>query len=144
MRSLLGYTYDKTLRDIFISKNPNLITLKEIKETPDNEQVYFVAEADANSQKRMSKNGNEYLSFDCSDHTATVNVKIFTKSLESAILMNDGKTPKKGQIIMVKGTKKEGNCVFANEFGIQNNKIYGKFADVKNEERKNKEEKLDK
>ena len=41
---------------------------------------------------------------------------------------------------MVKGVKKEGNCIFASEYGIQNNKIYARFADVKEEK---EQEKLD-
>jgi len=143
-KRLLGYTYGKTLIDIFINKNPNLISLHEIRSLPNNSEVYFIAEVEANAQSRTSKNGNKYISFDCGDETAGVNVKIFTKSLESAMLINDGKTPKKGQIVMIKGSKKEGNCIFASEYGIQNNKIYEKFADIREEKLEKEAEALDK
>ena len=39
---LLGYSYDKSLNDIFKSKMPNLVTTSQIQESPNNQMLYLV------------------------------------------------------------------------------------------------------
>lgn len=130
-KKLLGYTHNKSLKDIFIGRFPNLQCIKDIKELRDNDEVYFVASVDDNAQTKTSKAGNKYMMFDCSDDSGATNVKIFAKQLEPALLLNDGKSPKKDNIVVVKGKKKDGNCIFAELFSIQTNKIYCKLAELK-------------
>lgn len=130
-KTLLGYTHNRTLKDIFEVKIPNLETLREIQKLNDGEEVIFVASVDENAQTRTSKAGNKYLSFDCSDETGIANVKIFAKMLPAALSLNNDKTPKKDNIVIVKGRKKDGGCIFADMYSIQTTKIYTKLSDMK-------------
>lgn len=132
-KTLLGYTYGKTLRDIFIGVQSDLLSLREVHESPENTTVWFVAIVDANAQHRTSRAGNKYLTFDCSDETASVNVKVFSKRIEECKNLNDGRIPKEENIIIVQGLKKEGNCIFAEQFVIQNSRIYTKLSELKSE-----------
>jgi DNA polymerase-3 subunit alpha len=139
-KKLLGYTHNKTLIEIFIGKCPDLEPLRDILRLPDGNEAYFVAAVDENSTIRTSKAGNRYMVFDCSDETGTLNVKVFdskkhgrSSTLEACLALNEGASPKEGNIVIVKGKKKEGKCVFADVFAIQTNKIYTKFSEIKAE-----------
>jgi len=132
-KKLLGYTHNKTLRDIFVGEYANLASIKEIKEYPENTEVNVIVSVEANSQMKTSKAGNKYLSFDCSDETGTINVKLFTKKLTAAMDFNDGKTPKIENIVFIYGKKMDGNCIFADSYTIKTNKIYTRLADLKKE-----------
>jgi DNA polymerase-3 subunit alpha len=137
--TLLGFTYNKSLKDIFIQKCPDLLTIKEINELPDGAEVSLICIVEKNATTRTSKAGNKYMVFDCSDETGTANIKMFdnkrrgdkVSKLEFSIEMNDGKIPKADEIVIIKGTKKDGGCIFANEYAIQTNKIYTKLAQLK-------------
>ncbi len=43
------------------------------------------------------------------------------------------KTPKKGDIVVIRGKKKDG-CVFADVIAVQTNKIYTKLSEIKKDE----------
>jgi DNA-directed DNA polymerase III PolC len=140
-KKLLGFTHNKTLKDIFLSKCPDLDNIKEVLNLPDNNEAYFVASVDSNAATRTSKNGNKYMSFDCSDETGVVNVKIFdTKRrdgnrtpLQTCLSLNNDETPKTDNIVIVKGKKKEGGCIFGDIYAIQTNKIYTKLSELKSD-----------
>lgn len=137
---LLGYTYGKTLKDIFLVYYKDLKNIKEILQSPENEQVKFVSRIPENAHKRTSKAGNKYVSFDCKDESGTINVKIFTKKMETALLENDNKLPQEDNIIIVTGVKK-GNehdpCIFAESFSVQDKRIFTKYADLKSANEEN-------
>ena len=133
-KKLLGYTHNKSLRDIFVNRFVDLQTIREIHAMRENTKVSFVASVDKNSQTRTSRAGNKYLMFDCSDETGTINFKLFAKQLPAALALNGEKTPKEDNIVILQGTKKEGNCVFGELYVIQSNKIYTKLSDIKSEQ----------
>lgn len=143
-RKLLGYTHNTTLRDIFKVKIPELQNLREIKGESENTQVYFVASIEKSAVTRVSKAGNKYMTFDCSDESGDINVKIFSKNLPHALALNEDATPKEDNIVVVKGKKMDGNCIFAEMYAIQTNKIYTKLADLRAQEREEKEVTVDK
>jgi hypothetical protein len=66
------------------------------------------------------------------DETGTCKVMIFNNSLEQCKDLNNG-LPKEDDIVIVKGTKKGDDTVFANTIAIQQNVIYTKLADFKAE-----------
>lgn len=147
-KKLLGFTHNKTLVDIFIGKCPELLPIREIKNSPDDNDAYFVAAINENASMRTSKAGNKYLVFDCSDETGSVNVKVFDGkykgkrgSLTVSLELNNNETPKKDNIVIVKGKKKEGNCVFAELFAIQTNKIFTRLAELARSEKLDKKTK---
>jgi DNA polymerase III alpha subunit len=134
---LLGFTHGKTLRDIFIGKCPDIMSIKDTLALPDDNPAYFVASVDGNSLMKTSKAGNKYLVFDCSDETGTVNVKVFDSkhrgkesSLQTCLALNDNETPKANNIVIIEGKKKD-KCIFASLFATQTNKIFTRFADLK-------------
>jgi len=79
--------------------------------------------------KKKSKNGNAYQQLILSDEKAEMRTMIFTKKME-VCEENNGRLPKKGDIVIVNGTKKDG-VVFANTIEIPNVKIYTKLSDLK-------------
>lgn len=132
-KRLLGYTHGMSLKDIFIDKSPDLMSIREIRNGDENAHVYFVAYVDKDSVSRTSANGNKYLSFDVSDETGVINVKIFTKYLASSLELNNQKSPKEDNIVIVKGIRKDERCVFADLYAIQTSKIYTKLSDLRAE-----------
>ena len=134
-KKLLGYTHGKTLKEIFIDKYPDLDDLSDVSKMVDNKEVYFLASVNENSEKRTSKAGNPYLTFDVSDETGGINVKVFSRQLPRCEELNNGATPKEDDIVLVYGVKKDGKCIFAEEYIILTSKIYTKLADLRKEER---------
>jgi len=106
--------------------------IDEIRELPENCEVRFIGRLQEDSETRTSKAGNKYLTMDIYDETNIINVKMFNKKLEDFLDIND-KTPKKGDIVVVRGKSKDG-CVFADVIGVQTNKIYTKLSEIKKDE----------
>lgn len=130
---LLGYTYGLSLKDIIKDQlNIQLSAIDDIVGLPENYEVKFIGRLKEDSETRTSKAGNKYMTMDIYDETNIINVKIFNTKLEECLELN-GKTPKKNEIVVIKGSKKDG-CVFANLVAIQNNKIYTKLSEIKKDE----------
>jgi DNA polymerase III alpha subunit len=132
-KMLLGYTYGKTLRDIFLSKKEDLIYLNEIKQLPTNKRVSFIGVIEDKPYKGVSKaKGNKYLRIKINDETSNIEAMIFNDKMEYCNQMNGG-DPKEGDIVIIKGIKKD-DKVFADLIAIQNNKVYTKLSDLKKTE----------
>ena len=58
-----------------------------------------------------------------------VDVLMFNDNIEECKKMNNG-LPEKGNIVIVKGTKKD-ESVFANLISVQDNKVYTKLSELK-------------
>jgi DNA polymerase-3 subunit alpha len=130
---LLGYTYGMSLKDIIKDQlDINLSAIEDIVNLPENYEVKFIGRLVDDSETRTSKAGNKYMTMDIFDETNIINVKIFNTKLEECLDLN-GKTPKKNDIVVIKGQKKDG-CVFANVIAIQTNKIYTKLSEIKKDE----------
>ena len=56
---------------------------------------------------------------------------IFNQKMEECKILNGG-FPKKNQIVVVKGAKFE-DVIFADSMTVQDNKVYTKFSDLKND-----------
>lgn len=132
--SLLGYSYTTTLKNIFGRKNPDIISLREVKSCPNDTGVLFVGKIEE-AHKKTSRAGTEYLRFIVSDESEAMTVMVFNNqystNMDNCLEMNGG-VPQKKSIVVVRGKVKNSDSVFAEIVSVQSNKIYTKLADLKN------------
>jgi DNA polymerase-3 subunit alpha len=128
-KMLLGYTYNKSLMDIFSEKRADLQSLREITDMPSRSNTVFVGRVE-DVWKGKSRNGNKYVKIEVSDETGTIQALIFNDSIDKCESMNNG-LPEKRNIVIVKGRKTDGDAVFANLIGIQDQKVYTKLSELK-------------
>lgn len=130
---LLGYTYGANLKDIVMDQSDVVLEMiDDINGLPENYEVRFIGRLQDDSEIRTSKAGNKYMGMDIFDETNIINVKMFNKKLEDFLDINK-KAPKKNDIVVVRGKKKDG-CVFADVIAVQTNKIYTKLSEIKKDE----------
>jgi len=77
-----------------------------------------------------SRAGNKYLKIEVSDETGTIPALIFNDAIERCETMNNG-LPVKKNIVIVKGRKSDGDAIFANLIGVQDQKVYTKLSELK-------------
>lgn len=128
-KNLLGYTYNRTLRDCFSNTTRNLDTIRQINEMTAGTRVKFISYIGDKVVQSRSRNGNKYLMAFCSDETGTTKTMIFSKKLELCRESN-GALPKENDIVIVSGTKQD-EVVFADSIAVQNTKIYSKLSELK-------------
>ena len=126
---LLGYTYDKTLRDIFLEKRPDLINIREIDALPLNINVVFICQVDECWTGTSREKKTKYYKASVSDETGITKVMIFSKKMEECESMNNG-LPKEKNIVIIKGKKVDG-AIFADLIAIQDIKVYTKLSELK-------------
>ncbi len=129
----LGYTYNVTLKDIFSSKKGGLHSVREAVNAELQSQLSFVGYVSDNPFKGVSRSSKKsrYLKLDISDETGNIKVMIFNDKMDECELLNKG-MPKKNQIVYVKGRKFE-DVVFADTVKVQDNKVYTKYSQLKND-----------
>lgn len=127
---LLGYTSNKKLIDIFISKKQTLELVGNIKEKGTRVKCDFIGKLDEDAKSGKSKNGNPYAKFQISDETGILKVMIFSEKLEQCKALNNG-LPKEGDIVIVCGTKMDDDTIFADVIATQQNKIFTKLSELK-------------
>ena len=128
-KMLLGYTYNKTLIDIFSEKRKDLQGIREIMGLPERVNTAFIGRVE-DVWKGKSRAGNKYLKIEVSDETGTIQALIFNDSIDKCENMNNG-LPEKRNIVIVKGRKTDGDAVFANLIGDQDQKVYTKLSELK-------------
>jgi len=127
---LLGYTYGKSLRDIFEEKRQGLSPLRAVEDMDVDETVSFVGAVEDKPFFGKSRNDNEYMKVFIKDETANMKVMIFSNKLAQMMAENANKAPEENNIVIVTGTKKD-EVVFADKIAIQTNRIYTKLSDLK-------------
>lgn len=127
-KKLLGYTYNKTLKDIFIDKQPRLKSLKDVNELETGDTMLFIGSV-KECVSGISKKKNKYMRLLVSDETDNTTVLIFEKGMDLCKNIN-GCLPKEDNIVIIKGEKKE-DCVFAYDIGIQDQKVFTKLSELK-------------
>ena len=130
-KSLLGYTYGKTLQDIFTSSVDRLINVKQVSERSAGSNVCFVATIEGKPISGVSRSAKKtrYFKVVCSDEYGTMNTLIFNDKIDDCKYSNDG-LPKENEIVVVKGRKMD-DAVFADIMTVQDNKVYTKLSDLK-------------
>ena len=133
-KRLLGYVTCTTLLDIFSSKKPSLVSIGEILNMPDGRYVDFVGFIEEDAQLGTSRTAKKsrYAKYMISDEGGTLKVMIFNDSLDQCRLLNGG-LPKAEAIVIVKGVRKSDDTIFANEIACQQNQIYTKLSDLKDD-----------
>ena len=129
----LGFSHGKTLKDIFIEKRPGLINLAELKEKFNEDRVAFVGQI-IDVMKGTSKKGNKYIKFLVADETSQFGAWIFKDAIEQCEELNGGQLPKEGDFVIVRGTKKGKDSVFAEVVAVQKNNVLLKTSQVKETE----------
>lgn len=130
-KSLLGFTYNVTLNDIFSGERAGLSYLNTVSELPERAGCAFIGRVDEKPYKGTSRaKKTPYLKLFVGDETGSMKVMIFSAKMEECEREN-GNLPKEGQIVIVRGRKMD-ECVFADAIGIQDNKVFTKLAELKN------------
>jgi hypothetical protein len=132
-KHLLGYTYGKTLKDIFSEKRLGLMEISEAEELAANSRVTFIGRVDGKPYTGVSKKKSKYFKIFVGDETGSIKVMIFNDKMEDCKTINNG-LPKENEIVIVKGRKMD-EVVFADVIGVQDNKVYTKLADLKNDKK---------
>jgi DNA polymerase-3 subunit alpha len=134
---LLGYSYDRSLNDIFKGKMPNLINTSEALEASNNQMVYVVGRV-MECSEWVSKNEKKTRTFKMilSDEFGSIPVLTFNDKIDLNKSLNADTLPKEEDVVIVKGVKKQ-DCLFGDTISIQTLKIYTKLSEVKEVESKN-------
>ena len=132
MMERIGFTNDKRLIDIFRSKKQSLEPIVDILTSPEKTRADFIGRVDGTPKTGKSKNGNAYAKFQISDETGVIRVMIFTNKMEQCRSLNNG-LPEEGDIVICCGTKVEGDTFFADIIASQQNCIYDRLSDLKDE-----------
>lgn len=141
-KTLLGFTYGKTLKDIFSKKISNLTYIKEIEDGFDNQEYTFVGTI-KEAKTGLTKNKLPYVRFAVADERAVIQVLIcdskdkFGKVREKVAQcqrLNNG-LPKEDDIVIVNG-KKSKDIVFGDMVTCQSGKIYTKYSQLKRDKEK--------
>jgi len=135
-KKLLGYTYNKSLKEIFSEKRENLNYISDIIDIPINTKIAFVGQIDEEFSG-VSKNEKKtrYVRLKISDETGYINVLIFNDNIENNKLLNN-KSFEEGNIVIVKGLKRD-DCIFGDLVAIQDQQIYMKLNDLKKIDKNN-------
>ena len=135
-KKLLGYTYNKNLKDIFAEKRENLKYVSDVLDEPVNSKVALVGQIEE-VFSGISKNAKKtrYVRLKISDETSTISVLIFNDNIETNKLLND-RNFEEGNIVIVKGSKRD-DCVFGDLIAIQDHEIYMKLNDLKKIDKNN-------
>jgi len=128
-RKLLGYTYDVTLKEIFSKKQPELLDLAEVQEAAVGTNNIFIGYVKEFFHGK-SKKGNKYMRLLVGDELADETVLMFEHNLEGCKKVNNG-LPQKDNVVIINGVKKE-DATFANQIGVQDQKVYTKLSELKN------------
>jgi len=129
-KKLLGYTYNKSLKEIFSEKRENLLYISDINDISLNNKISFVGQIDdVFSGVSKSQKKTRYIRLKISDETGYINVLIFNDNIENNKLLNN-RNFEEGNIVIVKGLKKD-DCIFGDLVAIQDQKIYMKLNDLK-------------
>lgn len=129
-KKLLGYTYNKELKEIFSEKRENLKYINDIIDEPVNSKVAFVGQIEE-VFTGISKNEKKtrYVRLKISDETSSISVLLFNDNIENNKLLNN-KVFEEGNIVIAKGSKRD-DCVFGDLVAIQDQQIYMKLNDLK-------------
>jgi DNA polymerase III alpha subunit len=135
-KTLMGYSTKVKLINIFQQFSGSLSSINEIQGELNETHCDFVGIVDDNPKLGVSKNktkanpnGSQYAVYSISDESGALKTMIFNNRLEQCKVQN-GNLPKAGDIVIVKGQKK-GEAIFAESISVQQNRIYTKLSELK-------------
>lgn len=128
-KTILGYSYSSDLRSIFGEEIDGLVSVAEIEGMKQDDKVRLIGFV-KEPVKSKTKAGNDGFRFILTDETGEITVRFFNKTIDQVFVAN-GRLPIEGDIVVLKGSRKDSSCIFANEIGIQTCKIYLKLSELK-------------
>lgn len=132
---LLGYSYNKSLKEIFSSKIRNLKNSIEVDQEEIDSVVFMVAKVDKASQwVARNEKKTRTMKLILSDQWGTIPLLAFNNKIDYIKTCNNDNLPKDNDIVIVKAQKKQ-DCLFADTVSIQTLKIYTKLSELKNIEK---------
>jgi DNA polymerase-3 subunit alpha len=134
-RTLLGFTYNKTLREIYADKRSDLMSVFEAQEAGLNEKITLAGTV-IDYRTGKSRKGTRYYKAEVQDETGLITVLIFNDSVDDMKSQNGGRYPQKGSLVILRGTKKE-DAIFAYNISVQDQKIYTKLSQLKSDKKEN-------
>lgn len=134
-RELLGFSYSKTLYDIYKKHIDNLVTIQEVLGDLEDTKVKFVADV-TEIEMGKTKKGNACMKIKAKDHTGDIRIMVFETDYNQGISKSENASGRKiieGDIIICQGTKKDGNCVFGELVTAQNANVFLKISQMPKE-----------
>ena len=128
---LLGYSYSHNIRQVF-NYEDDFHSSEMVRDSADRASVKFVGIL-TDIIRRTSRNGNKYARLDLQDEVGTVDC-LFLDGQRAPRLTNyldsGKKLPKKGEIIIIYGSKGD-DVVFVDKLFPLKDKIYMKLSELK-------------
>lgn len=134
-RSLLGFSYSKSLKKIFKPACPHLMSIEEFNQIEGNHTRGIIVGFVNNIVEGVSRNKKRYTKFIIEDGTGQLTGLVFDDKDGPGLrteLKKSNKIPKKGQIAAFRGKKFE-EIMIIDDSSPQDEKIYLKLADLKND-----------
>ena len=127
-KTVLGYSPNYNLSDIFSNHISNLIKINAAHNTPARRNVRIVGVITDLYRGKAKASGKEYIRLTVEDETNEITCLMFEKGIE-ACMQSNSKLPEKENVVIINGSKAD-DAIFVNSIGVQNNKIYMKLSDV--------------
>jgi len=132
--TLLGYTYSGRLIDVF--PKDIAATLTPIYDVTKLEKggVKIVGTVTDCVKRKAQKSGNKYFRVELVDESGSTSAMIMNnkrfKKLDEYEEEHSGELPKKGDVLMISGSK-SGDMLFINSMDVVNKNVYLKFSELK-------------
>ena len=126
---LLGYTYNKSLKDIFQKDHSSLISVRTACEVALQHKVKFIGSLDEDPYSGVSRSAKKsrYMRMQVSDDSGSIKVMIFNEKMDT---FKSNYRVKANDIILVYGTKFE-DVIFADEIVVKSEKVFTKLSQIK-------------
>ena len=132
--TLLGYTHGKKLKEVHEDYS-HLDSVEQSLEKEKGSKVIFIGTIEEAFNPTKSKKGTPYFKIQVKDETSVCTILMFTNKRKDHIKIcrdsNKGSLPVKGNIVIVKGTRRDGDTIFADLIKVQDQKIYMKLSQLK-------------
>ena len=132
--ALLGYTHGKNLREVHQDYS-HLDSVEESLDKEQRSQATFIGTIEEAFNPTKSKKGTPYFKIQVKDESSVCTILMFTNKHKDNIQIcrdsNGGSLPVKGNIVIVKGTRMDGDSFFADLIKVQDQKIYMKLSEIK-------------
>lgn len=131
---LLGFSYSTNLYEIFSPVVEDLYTIFTIGGFAEGTEVRVVGEVIEVKHGKSKEKKTPYFKMDIKDHTGVMRVMMFDterqNSIEECKLNNNNKLPDIQDVVIVRGVKRDGNCLFAKSVGIQEINIFSRISQL--------------
>lgn len=133
-RTVLGYSYSHTIREIFSAETDGLISISEAKALGAGEHVRLIGFV-KEPERRKTKAGNDGFKLTLVDESDEITVRFFNAKIQACEEAN-GRLPLEDDIVIATGEVKDGACVFADQVRVQTAVIYMKLSQLRDETEK--------